>query len=185
MNEKVTKQLGVYKRSLQNRKFQSNAYSILLVFTILFFDIFGLQSMIDITVRRFSTLKELNQLVVDLSYKEDSTSLLKRKLEDSQFYLSRLEEVVPLEANVEKYMVNLVQVAAKHGYRQNKLVKRDTKDNYVEMRASFQGSPNQMEPFIRSIEAQDRLLVIKSFYYSVVEDTVNLEVVIRIFYLDR
>ena len=185
MNEKVTKHLGAYKRSVENKKFQSSAYSILLVFTILVFDIFGLQSMVDITVRRFDALKNLNQLVEDLSYKKDSTDLLKQKLKDSQYYLNILEEVVPLEPKVENYMVSLVQVAAKHGYKQSKLVKRDSRDDYVELRASFQGSPNQMGPFIRSLEAQDRLSVIKSFYYSIVENTVNLEVTVRIFYLYR
>jgi len=185
MNEKINKQLNAYKRSLENKKIQSNAYSFLLVFTILFFDLFALQSMVDITVRRFDIHESLNNLVDDLVYKNDSTELLKQKLSDSQHYLAMLENAVPTDQRAEDYMVDLVQTAAKHGYKQDRLSRRDGIDNYAQLRASFQGSPDQMEPFIRSAEAQDRLSVINSINYSVVENTVNLELGIRIFYLDR
>ncbi len=185
MNEKVTNQLNAYKRTLENKKLQSSIYSILLVTTMLFFDVFGLRSMLKITKRRYDTLQSLNQLVTDLEFKKDNIDMLKQKLDASQYYLNMLEETVPVSPTEEKYMVGLVQTAAKHGYKQNKLIIKENKNNFVELRGTFQGSPDQMEPFIESIENQDRLSVIQTFHYSIVEKTVNLEVVIRIYYLYR
>jgi len=185
MNENVKKQLSSYKRSIENKQFQSSAYTIILIFTIIVFDIFGLQSLVDITVRRFDTLENMNKLIKDLEFKRDNTELLKQKLNDSKYYLNMLEESVPKERKVEKYMVSLVQVAAKHGYKQDKLVIRETRENYVEVRASFKGSTAQLEPFISAIEDQVRLLLVQSIHYSIVENTVDLQVVLRIFYLSR
>jgi hypothetical protein len=185
MNEQLTKQLSTYKRTLENRKVQSTIYTILILVTIFLFDLYGIYTLIKVTKNRHTTLQKLDKLNNDLEYKRDRTDILKKKLEESQLYLDMLENVVPKKPLVENYMVDLVGIAAKHGFKQERLQKRRTVDNYVEVRVFLKGQRDQFVPFIQSLEKTDRLSVINRLYYSLEEETVNVELAIKIYYLER
>lgn len=185
MNEQLTKQLGDYRRSLEDKKIQSTIYTFFILITIFFFDAYGVYSLLKITKNKHETLQKLEKLNTDLVYKKDQIDMLKDKLEESQFYLDMLEKVVPKEPLVEDYMVDLVGTAAKHGYKQEKLQRRNVKDNYLELRVFLKGQEDQFVPLMESLEKRDRLAVIDRAYYDVIEDTVNLELVVHIYYLER
>lgn len=185
MNQQLTKQLNTYKRTLEDRKLQSSIHTILIIITILFFDAFGIYSMVKITKRRHATVQDLQKLNESLVYKKDQTELLKKKLKDSQVYLDMLEAAVPTNPQIEDYMVKLVQIAAKYGYKQDELVRRKMEDSYVKVRASFEGQREQMPNFIEAVESLDRLSTIEDMHYVIIEDTVKLELVVNIYFMDR
>lgn len=185
MNQQLKKQLNAYKRTLEDRKLQSSIYTALIILTVLFFDAFGIYSMVKITKRRYQTTQQLQKLNDSLTYKKDQIDLLKKKLKDSQVYLDMLEKAVPTTPLVEDYMVSLVRTGAKYGYKQDELIRRRMEDNYVKLRASFEGQKTQMPNFVKAVESLDRLAVIEDLHYTIVEDTVKLELVIDIYFMNR
>jgi len=185
MNEQMRKQLSTYKRNLENKRIQGLIFSFLLVFTIIVFDLIGVYSLVKVTGRRLQTLSDLNELNADLETKSKNIDTLKAKLNESKFYLSMLEVAVPKERKIENYMMDLVGAAAGNGIKQKKMQTKHLEDEYVELRASFQGPPFQIYPFIQSIEAIDRLSVVKEFTYSLEGATAHIQVTLKAFYLER
>jgi len=185
MNEQMRKQLNTYRRNLENKRIQGYIYSSILVFTIIVFDFVGIHSLIKITRRRMRTYSELSKLTTNLEIKSRNIDFLKTKLNESRFYLNMLNVAVPKEKKVEMYMVDLVNAAARNGLKQNRMQRRTTTDEYVELRATFQGPIFQVHPFIESIESIDRLSVIHKFSYILDDETAHVEASIRIYYLER
>ncbi len=185
MNEQMRKQLNTYRRNLENKRIQSIIFSFLLVFTILVFDLIGVYSLVNITRRRLLTLSELNELNESLEAKSKNIDTLKVKLNESRYYLNMLEVAVPKERKVEDYMVGLVNAAARNGLKQKRMQNLHTEDEYVDLRATFQGPPFQIHPFISSIEDIHRLSVVRKFTYSLEGDTAHMQIFLRAFYLER
>ncbi len=185
MNEQMRKQLNTYRRNLENKRLQSIIFSFLLVFTIIVFDLIGIYSLVKITRRRLLTLSELNELNAKLEMKSKNIDTLGVKLNESKFYLNMLEVAVPKERKIEDYMLGLVNAAAVNGLKQKKMQNQHTEDDYVELRATFQGPPFQIHPFIRSIEDINRLSVVRKFTYSLEGDTAHIQIFLRAFYLER
>ncbi len=185
MNEQMRKQLNTYRRNLENKRMQSIIFSSLLVLIIVVFDLFGIYSLVIITRRRLQTLSDLRKLNTELEIKSKNIDTLRVKLNESKYYLNMLEVAVPKEKNVEAYMVALVDAAAGNGLKQQKMQRQSTDDEYVELRANFQGPPFQIHPFIKSIEDIKRLSVVKKFTYELEGNTAHIQVYIRAFYLKR
>jgi len=86
---------------------------------------------------------------------------------------------------VEEFAVGIVESAAKYGLKHRKLNKLNRTDEYVDVRVTLQGASSQIQPFIKEIEGMDRLSVIRKFDYVKEVDTTYLQVVLRVYYLDR
>jgi len=185
MNEQMRKQLNTYKRNLENKRMQSIIFSFILVFIILTFDLIGIYSLVKITRRRLLTLSELNELNIKLETKSKNMDTLSAKLNESKFYLNMLEVAVPKDKKTEKYMIDLVDAAAGNGLKQKRMQTQNIDDEYIDLRANFQGPPFQIYPFIKSIEAIERLSVVRKFTFNLEGDTAHIQVSIRAFYLER
>ena len=178
-------QLSTYRRSLENKKVQNLIYSFALLYIILVLDVLGIYSLVRVTNRRLETYRNLSELNGDLKAKSGTIGQLKVKLDESKYYLSRLDVLVPKERMTEDYMIDMVDAAARNGLKQKGIKVTKTLDEYVEFRAIFQGPVFQIYPFIRSIESIDRLSSIREFDYSLDGETANLWASIRIYYLKR
>lgn len=185
MNKKLRVQLNTYKRSLENRRVQSLIYSFFLVFILIVFDIIGLYSLYKITSRKLATYVDITKLNVDLNIKRIDSESLNSRLEESKLYLSRLDVAIPKEHQTEAFAVEIVEAAAKSGLKHRKFHRLTNTDEYVDVRITLQGPSSQIYPFIREVESMDRLTVVKSFDYVLDVDTAYLQVVIRVFYIER
>ncbi len=183
MNENVRNKINRYRRELQDEKVNTTLYSFVFILTIVGFGLFGIIPVYRVAVEKYNTLKELNELNKNLAAKRDGINELSIKLNDAKYHISELKKVVTPTPEIENYMISLVGVASKNGFKQKSLAIQGKKDSVVSLSVSLQGPVTQMHSFLGDVENLSRLSVVKGFNYSNRENSANLNMSIDVFYL--
>ena len=185
MNERFSRQVNTYRRSLEDKKIYTTLYAVLLVFALVVYGLLGIVPLVQVTRRKLTTLADLKTLNRNLEMKRDSLSDVKDKIDLARAYIYGLDEAVPVQPTVETYMVGLVGSAATTGFKQRSLYVQTFDDESLELSATFQGSALQLASMLQALEAAERLTVLERFNYTLREETANLDMVLKIYYLER
>ena len=185
MNEQLKKQLNTYKRSLENKRMQVSIHTLLLVVIVVFYGFVGTYLLIKVTRERLTAMSDLTRLVVDLTIKKGNIEEMKQKLAKTEFYIERVNLAVPKETMLEDFMIDLVNVASRNGFKQKRLYRRSFDENTLELNVTLQGANAQVPSLIEAIESMDRLVTIERFSLRTIEETATVSLVLSIYYLEK
>ncbi len=185
MNEQLRKQLNTYRRSLENKRMQVSIYSVLLIIILLGYGLAGTYLLYKVTRKRIQTISEISRLVTDLHIKKYDMEEMKQKLSRSKSYIEKVNTAIPKEVMMEDFMVDLVNVAARNGFKQNRMNRRSAEGNRLELNVTFQGSDAQVHSLIDSIESLDRLTAVENLNLRTIEETATVSLVLSIYYLEK
>ena len=184
MNEEVRKKISTYRRSLEDTKVSTAVYSFLFVVAFIIYGILGAYPLSKVLVRKYNTIKDLRELNGKLDEKNNYLLRMQTQLLSANPYLQGLEKIITPKPAIQNYMVQLVEAAAKSGFKQRSMIIQSMQNGQAALRVSFQGSPEQLGKLIDSIEKMERLSTVDALNYMVREDTANVEISVRIYYLN-
>jgi len=159
----------------------SSFYFYTLIFCVLFFVVFGIIPLGISIFEKIKVINEINTTLTALDTKEKSLIKAKQELEDVKRYLLYLDIYMPVEMNVDDYLVALDSAISAKGF----FLRRVSTDNKIDNNAlsislNLDGY-GDLKELVKGIEELQRSTSISSVDINTIKNRQSINLVLQIF----